>query len=112
MDNDAGKKKIKEEEAMNERRKFPRYARELYVKMFVHDPNEPSKIANFKARTLDVSDGGFRIESPRELTAGSIVGFVFDQDVSTHIVSKVGEVRWCNPSEKSSRFELGMAVFP
>jgi hypothetical protein len=97
---------------MNERRKFPRYSKELGVKMFVHDPAEPSKIANFEARTLDVSDGGFRIESPRKLAEGSIVGFVFDHDVSRHVVSKVGEVRWCNPSEKSACFELGMAVYP
>jgi len=97
---------------MNERRKFPRYSEELHVNMFVHDPNEPSNIANFKARTLDVSRGGFRIESPRELATGSIVGFVLDEDISTHVMSKIGEVRWCKPSTKSECFEFGMVIYP
>ena len=103
---------MKEDDAVNERRQFPRYSEELEVKMFVHDPSKPSKIANFKARTINVSLGGFRIESPRELTTGSIVGFVLDDDISTHVMSKVGEVKWCVPSGKSDHFEFGMAVYP
>lgn len=97
---------------MDERRKYPRYPEELQINMFVHDPSEPSNIANFKARTLDVSRGGFRIESPRELAAGSIVGFVMDEDVSTHVMSKIGEVRWCQPSRKTENFEFGMLIYP
>jgi len=104
--------RLPKEQVSNERRRFPRFAKELHVKMFAHDPNEPSKIANFSARTLDFSHGGFRLESPRRFTAGSVVGFVFDHDLPKHIVSKVGEVRWCNPSKNEGCFELGMAVFP
>lgn len=107
--------KVKEREEVmieNERRKYPRYSEEISVKMFVHDPNKPSRIANFTARTLDVSRGGFRIESPRELATGSIVGFVLDNEVATHVMSKIGEVKWCRPVDRSEYFEFGMAVYP
>lgn len=80
--------------------------------MFVHDPDKPSKIANFTARTIDVSRGGFRIESPRELATGSIVGFVLDSEIPTHVMSKIGEVKWCKPAARSDHFEFGMAVYP
>ncbi|MDD3618596.1 MAG: PilZ domain-containing protein [Desulfobulbaceae bacterium] len=110
MDRDIDR--LTKEQGRHERRRFPRFAKVLHVKMFVHDPNEPTNIANFSAKTLDFSHGGFRLESPRRFAAGSIVGFVFDYDLPDHVVSKVGEVRWCHPSRKEGRFELGMAVYP
>lgn len=96
---------------MNERRKFPRFVQHLYLKLFICDPNmKPSKITYFQARTLDISRGGLRIESPREFTPGSIVGFKPD-NISAHNISGFGEVKWCRHSEASDHFEFGIA-FP
>jgi len=106
------KGKKKEDIVMNERRKFPRYSEQLYLKLYFFDTNAvPSKIINFKARTLDSSYGGFRIEGPQELTKGSIIGFESDDDITSHSISGIGEVKWCNPSEQHDYFEFGIA-FP
>jgi hypothetical protein len=103
----------KEDSIMAEQRKYPRYFEHLYLKMFVYDPNiTPAKVSNFKASTLDVGLGGFRIESPEELTIGSIVGFQSTEDISSHNMSGLGEVRWGKPSNKAEYFEYGIAAFP
>lgn len=97
---------------INERRKFPRIAQQLFLKMYVSDSHlKASEIHDFKAKTLDISFGGFRLESPRELMPGSIVCFESDEDDSSHNISGTGEVRWCKPSKKSDYFEFGIA-FP
>ncbi|MDW7774336.1 MAG: PilZ domain-containing protein [Desulfobulbaceae bacterium] len=97
---------------MNDRRKFPRYPEYLYLNIFVSDENStPSKIINFKGRTLDCSRGGFRIESLQELSTGSLIGFESDDDNSVHSMSGIGEVKWCRRSKKQNYFEFGIA-FP
>lgn len=97
---------------INERRKFPRISQQLYLKMYVSDTDlDSSKIHDFKARTLDISLGGLRIESPRELTPGSIVCFETDEEITSRKISGIGEVRWCKPSVKSDSYEFGIA-FP
>jgi hypothetical protein len=101
----------KEDKAMNERRKFPRFAQHIYLKLFVCDPSmKPSRMTYFKARTLDISRGGLRIESPREFTPGSVVGFKPD-NISSHNISGFGEVKWCRQSGTPDCFEFGIA-FP
>lgn len=96
---------------MDERRKFPRHSKQLYLKMFSYDPHViPAVITNFTAMTLDVSHGGFRMESRQELTTGSIVGFQTPEDNSSHSISGVGEIRWHRPSGKTGYSEYGIAA--
>ena len=104
--------KIKEDPVMYERRKFPRHSKQLYLKMFVYyDTNEqPTKITSFKVKTLDLSRGGLRIESPQVLAPGSIICFEPDDDIASQGMSGIGEVRWCNPSKKLDYFEFGIAL--
>lgn len=97
---------------MNERRKYPRYPEQVYLKLYFYDTeSNPSKINEFMVRTIDVSRGGLRIEGPRGLTAGSRVGFESEEDITSHSISGIGEVMWCKTSEKSDHFEFGIA-FP
>jgi hypothetical protein len=96
---------------MDERRKSPRYSEYVDLKMFVYDATiKPAKITNFKAWSLDVSLGGFRMESAQELAAGSIIGFTANGDMPSRDMSGIGEVRWCQPSGKSGCFEYGISA--
>jgi hypothetical protein len=90
---------------MKERRKFTRYAQHLYLILYVNDDTV------FKAMTLDISRGGFRLESPRELTPGTLIAFKPHGNIASHNISGTGEVMWCKPSRKSDHFEFGIA-FP
>lgn len=107
-----GNEHMKNNDAVvNERRRYPRFVQHVYLKLFVCNPNtKASRITYFKAKTLDISRGGLRIESPWEFTPGSIVGFKAD-NISSHNISGFGEVKWCRHSEKSENFEFGIA-FP
>jgi len=95
-----------------ERRKFRRVAEQLPLRMHVRDARIDGAPGNdFRARTLDVSLGGFRIEGPLQVAPGTIVCFAGDGDISARHISGTGEVRWCRPSRKPHRFEFGIA-FP
>lgn len=88
---------------MKERRKFPRHARQLYLILYVDD----DKV--FKAMTLDISCGGFRLQSTRELQPGMMIAFRPQDAASSHGITGTGKVVWCNPAEKTEHFELGVA---
>jgi hypothetical protein len=89
---------------MKERRKFPRYARELYMILYVDDDTV------FKAMALDISCGGLRLRSQRGLQPGTIIAFKPHEEVSSQGISGSGEVMWCNHSDQSDFFEFGVAV--
>jgi hypothetical protein len=96
---------------MDERRKSFRYSEQVYLKMFVYDAAvKPARMTNFKAMSLDVSLGGFRMESDHELASGAIVGFSTDEDRSSRSMSGVGEVRWCRPAGRAGGFEYGISA--
>jgi len=93
-----------------DRRKFQRFAELLYLDLVVCDANIiPREINGFKARTLDVSLGGLRIESPRELATDTILSFDSDPEFSSESLSGVGDVKWCRPQKDSDKFEFGIA---
>lgn len=97
----------------DERRVFPRIPGKICLKLFVRDTaGGVPGINNFTGWTLDISRGGLRIESPRELATGSMVGFeLVDDVVSPPRITGIGEVKWCRLSRKSDNYELGIA-FP
>lgn len=102
----------RENVTMDERREFPRFSREIYLRLYVHRRDDFSAgISSFTVRTLDVSRGGLRMESPQALTTGSRVGFESLDDASSRSISGIGEVMWCKPSTKLDNFEFGIA-FP
>lgn len=68
-------------------------------------------ISSFKARTLDMSHGGFRMETHQDLPTGSIIGFRNSEDMAPHAISGTGEVKWRKPSRKSGYSVYGIAAF-
>lgn len=90
---------------MKDRRKFPRYAKQLYLILYIDDDTAS------KAMTIDISCGGFRLQSTRELKPGTIIAFRSQDALSSHAISGTGEVMWCNPSEDGDSYEFGVA-FP
>jgi len=93
-----------------DRRKLRRYPEELYLDIVVCDKHDGPQVMNaYKAKALDVSLGGLRIESFKEFSTDTIVSFVLDPDFSTDTLIGVGEVKWCAPNSDSSKFESGIA---
>jgi hypothetical protein len=102
----------KETVVTDERRKLRRFREELHLLLAVCDTRrKPPEIISFKARTIDVSLGGMRLESPEKVAAGSIVGFEMVEEFSGRGISGVGEVRWCRAQPDTDKFEFGIA-FP
>lgn len=96
----------------DERRKLRRFREHLQLILAVCDTKiKPPEITSFKARSIDVSLGGMRLEGPQKLTIGSIVGFELDDEFSSKNISGVGEVKWCREQQGSDKFEFGIA-FP
>jgi hypothetical protein len=93
-----------------DRRKLQRIPEELYLDLVVCDRNVGPQVMNaYKAKSLDVSLGGLRIESFKELTTDTIVSFVLDPDFSSDSLLGVGEVKWCEPIKDSNKYESGIA---
>ncbi len=99
-----------EQDVNGDRRKMRRFVDQLFLKLIVCDKTvTPRAINDCKAKTLDLSIGGMRMESPRELNTDTIVCFESDPDFSPDNLVGVGEVKWCEPKEDSDMFEFGIA---
>lgn len=93
-----------------DRRRLQRHPEHLYLDLLVCDRNVvPHLINSCKAKSLDVSLGGLRIESFKQLATDSVVSFVIDPEFSSDALEGVGEVKWCIPKEDSKKFESGIA---
>jgi len=93
-----------------DRRKSRRFADQLYLNLIVCDKKvEPRAINACKAKTLDLSIGGMRMETPKELNTDTVVSFELDPDFSSESLLGVGEVKWCEPKKDSDKFEFGIA---
>ena len=93
-----------------ERRKLRRYPEELYLDLVTCDKDTDLHEMNFyKAKSLDVSLGGLRVESFNELAIDSFVSFIMDPDFSSESLLGVGNVKWCEPKIDPNRFEAGIA---
>ena len=93
-----------------DRRRLRRYPEQLYLDLVVCDRNTGlSAMNSCKAKSLDVSLGGIRIESPEEFTRDSVVSFMLDPEFSSDELLGVGEVKWCVPKKDSGKYEAGVA---
>ena len=61
------------------------------------------------AFTVDLSLGGMRLESSKEIQKDSLISFQFSPDFSIPNLSGMGEVKWCEPIENSDHFQAGVA---
>ena len=62
-----------------------------------------------KAFTVDLSLGGMRFESVKEIKKDSLVSFQFPSDFSIPNLSGMAEVKWCEAIDNSNRFQAGVA---
>lgn len=93
----------------NDRRRLRRYPEQLYLDLVVCGSEEEFQLMNFKAKSLDVSLGGLRIESYKEFAKDDVVSFVMDPEFSSAGLLGVGEVKWCRPQENTNKYECGIA---
>jgi hypothetical protein len=92
------------------RRRFRRVADRVSLTVTACDMNrKPLDLLDDQAMTLDLSLGGLRIESSREIPKDTMVSFAFGPDFSTPELAGVGEVKWCESQLDSGRFEAGIA---
>ena len=93
-----------------ERRRLKRYQEELCLDLVACDKNLwPHGMINHKAKTIDVSLGGLRLESSQEFSTDTVISFVMDPEFSSESLIGVGEVKWCMPKKESDSFESGIA---
>ncbi len=93
-----------------DRRRLQRYPEQIFLDLIVSDRQSDLKVLNsYKAKSLDVSLGGLRLESYKEFTESTAVSFVMDPDFSSESLLGFGEVRWCKFKKESNKFESGIA---
>lgn len=92
-----------------ERRRLRRYPVQLYLELVVCDRDLGLQEMNFyKAKSLDVSLEGLRVESFEELAKDSFVSFSVNSDSSSESFLGVGDVKWCEAKIDPNRFEAGI----
>lgn len=93
-----------------DRRRMKRYPELLYFDLAACDKNKGPQVINiYKAKSLDISLGGMRLESHNEFMTDTLISFVMDPDFSSEDLLGVGEVKWCRPKENSTKYEMGIA---
>ncbi len=61
------------------------------------------------ASTIDLSPGGIRLETYRELPVNSVVAFALGEDFLTPECSGIGQVKWCKSLDNAPVFHAGLA---
>jgi len=93
-----------------DRRRLRRYPEQVYLDLVACDRNlNPQLMKAYKAKSLDMSLGGIRVESFMEFPPEAVVSFVLDPEFSSETLLGVGEVKWCVPKKDSNKFESGIA---
>ena len=78
------------------RRRFRRITDRISLAVSLCDINRrPVELLDDRAITLDLSLGGLRIESHKEIPKDTLVAFEFGPDFSTPDLTGIGEVKWC-----------------
>ena len=107
---DQEERQVNEFSGNGERRSVRRYPEQLYFDLAVCDRHSGLSAMNTcKAKSLDVSLWGLRIESSCEFARDAVVSFILDPEFSSEQLLGVGEVKWCSPRKDSRMFEAGIA---
>ena len=92
------------------RRKYRRVSDRTILSLSACDSSRNLlELLDGKAFTVDLSLGGMRLESSKEIKKDSLVSFKFSPDFSIPNLSGIGEVKWCDPIENSEHFQAGVA---
>ena len=91
------------------RRKYRRVADRFQLTLSSCDEDmNPAEILDDKAFTVDLSLGGIRLETRRQVQPSGIVAFSFGSDFSIPDLSGTAEVRWCEPDHDKDGFVAGL----
>ena len=94
----------------SDRRRMRRFPEQIYLDFIINDTNSTGTSGrNYKAKTIDVSLGGLRIESYNELRADSIISFILNPEFSEKELLGIGEVKWCKPKKSTNKYESGIS---
>jgi hypothetical protein len=92
------------------RRRFRRVSERISLAVSLCDNDRRAiELLDDQAMTLDLSLGGLRIESHREISPNTLVAFEFGPDFSAPELIGIGEVKWCESKNGSGLFETGIA---
>jgi hypothetical protein len=92
------------------RRKYRRVSDRTTVALSACDNSRNLlELLDDNALTVDLSLGGMRLRSSKEIQQESLISFQFSPDFSIPNLSGVGEVKWCEPIENSDHFQAGVA---
>ena len=69
----------------------------------------PLETVGLEAFTVDLSQGGIRIESDKKFSVSSYIRFAFQKDFLIPELEGTGQIRWSVPKENSDYFEAGVA---
>lgn len=93
-----------------DRRRMRRFPEQIYLEFIISPSNnDGQKGRNYKAKTLDVSLGGLRVESFNELATDTVVSFILNPQFSSEDLLGVGEVKWCKPQNGTNKYESGIS---
>lgn len=93
-----------------DRRRLRRYPEQLHLNLIVQVRNIGLKGMNLcKAKSLDISLGGLRVECSSEFAHDTVVSFVMNPEFSSDNLLGFGEVKWCLPKKGTDRYESGIA---
>lgn len=92
------------------RRRYRRVAERIPVSVSLCDKDRGLiELIDEDAVTIDLSLGGLRLLSRRELPRDSLVSFGFGPDFTIPDLAGIGEVKWCELKSDSPLFEAGLA---
>lgn len=93
------------------RRRFRRVDDHRPVKVSLCDQERrPLELLDENAVTIDLSLGGMRVQSHKELPRDAFICFEFDAGFTVPALAGVGEVKWCEASRNGApHFEAGVA---
>jgi Tfp pilus assembly protein PilZ len=97
-------------EDFQDRRGYERVPGRFTFKVSNHLRDEDLvSLVDDKAVTVDISQGGIRFETFREVPVDSLISFFLTAKEFEEPLHGVGQVKWCKPLEKSSAFHAGIA---
>lgn len=91
-----------------ERRKFPRLGRKFVVKFRAVGGTANPDIADRLGEVLDVSKGGLRIASKRDLPAGALLRIVVPENALGKARELHGKICWTRPADPGADSQLGV----
>ena len=73
------------------------------------ETGRPCQLLDAHAHTIDVSPGGVRLQSSRQLTPDNLVAITFGPDFSSPSLTGIGQVRWSVATDSPELYLAGLS---